>query len=302
MKDEHIPQAGILPEEQTSPTNESCKLWRSNFEAVSDGVKRSLQIGEEIVEILRPALESLSTIILEVSSAIAPALENIQDALSSFAQAIINLQTPDISEERKAEMIASYKRWGELGWTFFPDAPLSCFEDFPVSIEMANREMKPFCNAREMNVVFEELQRQNIKKEDLESAIFCYQHRQYKACALVICGILDAKMIRRQKPEEKYRPVGKSAVKRLRAQFEYENGEKLFLSLLFCVNLFSYLETVFANGNDFKEEPPVVNRNFISHGMNRRTVRQRDCIQLFLALNNLTHFLSYTSNKGPVAK
>lgn len=51
-----------------------------------------------------------------------------------------------------------------------------------------------------------------------------------------------------------------------------------------------YLETLFAGGKGFKSEPDTLNRNYIGHGMNRRAVRKRDCIQLFLALNNLMHF------------
>lgn len=52
------------------------------------------------------------------------------------------------------------------------------------------------------------------------------------------------------------------------------------------VNLFACLKTVFANANDFRREPSVINRNFIDHGMTNRNVRKRDCIQLFLLLNN----------------
>ena len=41
------------------------------------------------------------------------------------------------------------------------------------------------------------------------------------------------------------------------------------------------------NGDDFVKEPDVINRNFVGHGMNRRKVRRKDCIQLFLALYNV---------------
>lgn len=300
MEDENILKKETEPKEQCPLHDKSCELSQSSFESFSKDLERSFQTGQEIAEILRPAIENFSDIIRGFSSiisAIRPELENIRNALTTFAEAIINIQTPNISEERKEELISNYKRWGEYGWTFFPDAPLSCFEEFPASIEMANAEMKPFCNAEEMSTVFEELREQNIKKEDLESAIFCYQHYQYKACALIVCGIIDAKMIRKQKTDGKNRCVGKRAVQKLWVQYEHENSEKLIFSLLFGVNLFSCLETIFSNGNDFKKEPPVINRNFISHGMNRRAVRKRDCIQLFLVLNNLTHVLSYISTK-----
>ena len=57
--------------------------------------------------------------------------------------------------------------------------------------------------------------------------------------------------------------------------------------------LFSCIETVFAPAENFKAEPYTFNRNYLAHGMTRRPVRQRDCIQLFLALYNLTVFLKF---------
>ena len=50
-------------------------------------------------------------------------------------------------------------------------------------------------------------------------------------------------------------------------------------------------QMLFEKANDFMREPDTLNRNYIGHGMNRRSVRKRDCIQLFLALNNLMEFL-----------
>ena len=37
----------------------------------------------------------------------------------------------------------------------------------------------------------------------------------------------------------------------------------------------------------------VLNRNYIDHGMNRKNVRKKDCIQLFLLLYNLCIVLEY---------
>jgi len=59
--------------------------------------------------------------------------------------------------------------------------------------------------------------------------------------------------------------------------------------------MFACFEKFFENGNDFRKEPKLINRNFIAHGMNRRDVRKRDCIQLFLALYNLVDFLDFIS-------
>ena len=131
-----------------------------------------------------------------------------------------------------------------------------------------------------MDELFATLQRASVKKEDLNTAIFCYDNRQYKACALVLLGVIDAKLIRKQN-RNGYRCTGSRAAKKIREKFENERTTEAFSTMLHCVNLFSCIETGFAPAENFKAEPYTFNRNYLAHGMTRRPVRQRDCIQLF---------------------
>lgn len=291
-----------LPDEDGTDTEfspaameEARAKMKSNLEHIVGGIAQSFSIAHELAEAIRPALENFARMAQEVSAAMRPIVEAVQQATASFAKAIADFQIPTITEERKQELIASYKKWGEYGWTLCPNAPFDCFDELPASIEAANATMTPLCSKREMEQLFEELRGQRIKKEDLDAAILCYNNRQYKACALILFGIIDAKLIRKQKRGEKWRPSGSVAAKRLREQFEGGDNEKMLFTMLLCVNLFTCLETLFANAHDFKVEPVTINRNFVSHGMTRRPVRQRDCIQLFLALYNLMMFFEFTS-------
>lgn len=268
---------------------------KGNLDQIASGIAQSFSVAHELANTIRPALESFAKMAQELAVTMRPIVEAVQQAAASFAKVIADFQIPSISEERKQELIASYKKWGEYGWTLCPNAPFDCFDEFPASIEVANATMTPLCSKREMEQLFEELRGQRIKKEDLDAAILCYNNRQYKACALILFGIIDAKLIRKQKRGEKWRPSGSAAAKRLREQFEGSDNEKMLFTMLLCVNLFTCLETLFANAHDFKVEPATINRNFVSHGMTRRPVRQRDCIQLFLALYNLMAFFDFTS-------
>ena len=74
----------------------------------------------------------------------------------------------------------------------------------------ANQKMKPYCSRKAMDELFATLQRASVKKEDLNTAIFCYDNRQYKACALVLLGVIDAKLIRKQN-RNGYRCTGSRA-------------------------------------------------------------------------------------------
>ena len=274
---------------------EAGAAMKSNLGYIVRGIVQGYSVAHEVVNALRPALANFTKTMQELSATMKPIVDAVQQMTASFVKAIADFQIPTITEDHKQELIDSYKKWGEYGWTLCPNAPFDCFDEFPASINAANTAMTPFCSKKEMEYLFEELREQRIKKEDLEAAILCYNNRQYKACALILFGIIDAKLIRKQKRGEKYRPSGSKAAKRLREQFESDDNEKMLFTMLLCVNLFACLETLFANADDFKIEPPTINRNFVCHGMTRRPVRQRDCIQLFLALYNFMLFFDFLS-------
>ncbi|MBE5968443.1 MAG: hypothetical protein E7255_16065 [Lachnospiraceae bacterium] len=109
--------------------------------------------------------------------------------------------------------------------------------------------------------------------------------------------MIDSKLIRLQRdedrnPKTKRRYLGKRAADKLQKHIQNEhNIEQRFFLLLVYENLFMYIQKVFEDGEDFKNQPAVINRNFIDHGMLMRSVNRKDCMQLFLLLYNLIEFL-----------
>lgn len=234
---------------------------------------------------LRETAVSMSSITAELSAAIRTLADRLTDG-------ILELSVPGLSEEEKKRKIQNYSQWGTFGWTLFPDMPLTYFSDAPDTLEEANTQMQPFCDAWDLIEHAEQLRRYNISQIDLDSAIVCYQSQQYKACALLLFGIIDSQLISIQPKGKAYRPSGHSAVKVLSDHLEGKEESETLYHLLLFKNLLCCLKTLFASGKDFKEEPDVLNRNFISHGMNHRPVEKNDCIQLFVALQNLLFHLS----------
>ena len=244
------------------------------FETVGNIVIKT----DELIESLGKALQELSKTILSPMLARA----------SKLIDALANFKFPILSDEEAEQLVESHRAWGQYGWTHIPSMPIGMFDTPPEDVQAANKAAMQYCTASEMNWLFDELQKRKLNKKDLESAIFCYQNKQYKACALLLCGLIDSKLIRLKTGE--HRPTGGSAVKRLKAEYD-DSGEKYLAEAMFVYNLIAYLETLFARAKGFVNEPYTLNRNYIDHGMNRRLVRKRDCIQLFLALYNLTQFL-----------
>ena len=61
-----------------------------------------------------------------------------------------------------------------------------------------------------------------------------------------------------------------------------QNLEKRFFLLLDYENILACFNTVFADAEDFRKRPVVINRNFVDHGMMTKKVIRKDCVQLFL--------------------
>ncbi len=244
------------------------------------------------------ATEALSAM-TEYTASFPFSLGPIVQALQLLSAYIAAIQTPDFSIKLRKKLADSYCAWGKCGWAWIGTTPLKFYYTPPLNIADANKRIEPYHSQPEIIKLFDRLcykKWSELEKSDLDSAIFCYHNHQYKPCALVLFGIIDAELIRKQTTIGNYRPVGEKATKKLKEQFEQTDDNFGFFSLLRFANLFSCLETVFANGNNFKDEPLVINRNYIGHGMNQRPVLKRDCIQLFFILENLLDFFDYPLN------
>ena len=55
--------------------------------------------------------------------------------------------------------------------------------------------------------------------------------------------------------------------------------KKLFTSLN-KINLFKSLFVLFDDTSNFTKECPLVNRNYLDHGMTSKRIRKKDCIKL----------------------
>lgn len=229
--------------------------------------------------------------------------KKISEAISSIVDSYNSLwksfRIPAISEEQKESIRRAHEVWGGFGWTQIPSAPSQLFAKVPDSMEDANRIALQYCKTKDMQELFELLRGTNrVKQSDLEEAIFDYQNRQYKSCALVLFGLIDARLIRLQREEDRNkrgnrREVGKRAAEKLFAHInQEENIEKKIFLLFDFQNIYSCILKFFEDGNDFVSQPHLANRNFLDHGMLHRKVLKRDCIQLFLLYYNLMEFLN----------
>lgn len=242
---------------------------------------------------------------IEPYSKISERITKTVNAINNQISAIISgIKIPQISESRKQELCETYEEWGKYGWTIIPYAQLSLYNQAPTSQKEANKIAIAYCKDSDMLNLFEKTKElKGVKLKDYTEAVYDYQHKQYKSCAMILFSLLDAKLIRMQKkadinPKTKRRDSGIRAAENIKKRIEKEQdiNKKLFL-LLSHKNLFACISTFFAGGDDFKVQPELANRNFIDHGMLTKNVRKRDCIQLFLLYFNFLEFFEIINSK-----
>ena len=152
-----------------------------------------------------------------------------------FSKIISAINIPGSSEQRKQELLESYKEWGNLGWTMIPHATIEIFDVKPIGAKEADKLALKYFNKQGIEYLFASLQGKSIKKDDLSSAIFCYENRQYKACAVILFGIIDAKLIRSQKAKSGRREVCSRAVKELEKKLEPKYNTTSFFILCYAI-------------------------------------------------------------------
>ena len=248
-------------------------------ETINSAISWYTNNADKVLIGIKAALERLSEITQSVSHSISESLQNIH--------------IPAISGERKKELLKSYENWGKYGWTVPPYADIGCFNYCPKTLVEADKVAMRYCSNADMQKLFSVLEEVCTRKKDIREAISCYNARQYKACALIIFSIIDSRLIRLQRKNTEKCSVGAGAIAKYKKIVKQQTSDsgKLFLSLSYA-NLFSCLFTVLEDTNNFSKKTEVINRNYLDHGMSYKTVRKKDCIKLFLLLDNLLELIT----------
>ena len=182
-----------------------------------------------------------------------------------------------------------------------PEAPFDLFDGTPCDRKEANRIAMQYCKAQNIEYVFSELgQMKHVRKSDLEEAKFCFDHKKYKSCTLMLFSMIDARLIRLSTKHENERqpPSGNRAAQRLISHIkqEYDSANYLFM-VLRLTGLQSCYDCIFSSGRDFKTQVPNINRNFIDHGMRWKKVTRTECIQVLLLYYETIAILDFLNVK-----
>lgn len=229
-------------------------------------------------------------------------LEVVENAMAGFPhvfsvkgfQEIDSAMTNAQLDDEKA-----FVEWGKYGWTVNPYAKYSMYFHVPRNQADADKKAMRYCSEEIMDKYFARLlENKRFRCSDVEESIFCFRNKKYRACASLLVELIDGELIRADM-SGKHRKFCKYGVCHLRDSImssEDINGWDIRKATLLYLDfqcLDQALQELFKDNPDFENEPPLINRNFLLHGMSRRKTRRRDCIQLYLMYGNLLQYTSF---------
>lgn len=206
--------------------------------------------------------------------------------------------------KRQFEIAGKVSLIGEMGWTALPGTYFESYLECPVE------------NQEETDAYFMELLKDDVVEillseivsisnseitDDVLEAIDNYRDGRYKSSALIMFGLIDGVLIRIHKGEvyelykqtdqykrQQRRPVGKAAANNITKYYGQAPASFHFYQY---VGLQTCLPKLFIDAEDFSIPENIINRNYVSHGMLKRKVEKKDCLQLFLLFRNFIKYI-----------
>lgn len=226
----------------------------------------------EAVENISNALGLLGSIISELVNV--DTVKNVvSGALHYFAEKI---------EKYFDEKTKCYEKWGSLGWSFSPSMNFEMFETNINSQNEANEMMKHFVKRREINKIVVSLIHTGVDKEEILEAKKCYNKKNYKACVLLLFGIIENKLISYNFKTVKWNKEciasGQNALKQFKEKCD-NVGSRRYENML--VAIITAALKMFEYGDDFKADMTIINRNYLAHGMSKRNISKLECFQVW---------------------
>ena len=220
----------------------------------------------------------------------------IEKSFETIYQVIDNLQNQnwekicDTLSNFSEKVKTSAQVWASYGWV--PNLPEYNLIDSlktinaPISQREADDIMMSKIDDRVLFSLFDKIADYNtqagLNSNSFEEAVKCFDNKLYSACSLLLFAMIDARfLIGQPKVSKENRNLARPAVSKAIDEKKSKYAVIAFASKTIIEQLF-----LKANDYDYSIEKGL-NRNFISHGMNKYNPDNTDCIKLFILLYNI---------------
>ena len=196
------------------------------------------------------------------------------------------LKGSPLSKEEQEKIIIAAKQYADFGIPFPFDESLGAISKNVITIEYVNSICEEYSQGDTFKMMVDSLYKlPHANKQLVDEAVSCFNNKEYYACCCLLFSTIDREIISHQQPQEnkKRRTYNKKLIK---SRLESPENENHYFSFFSKINFLYLLSYYYSDGNDFDnesiEEYPVINRNFLDHGMTNRIVNKNDCIKLLM--------------------
>jgi hypothetical protein len=252
--------------------------FAEQIESQSESINRMVQSAASVLsDVWVPNINSVVSLTEQFSSSISHVFEQLIKGFPSFDWL------------GKGEAIV---RWGKHGWVIYPTMSMNVILDVPDSRIEADEIMRSCLTTEYMQGVRNRLTKAVRRKSDLEEALWLFDQRHYKPCAMVLCSMIEGELFNRAKKNGKGRRSAKEPIDRLQKLCSAE-GVDACVSAYIAMGACESYGHFFADGKDFKRDiEGDLNRNFLQHGMMYKRVTRTVCVKLLLLLDGIVEACS----------
>lgn len=213
-------------------------------------------------------------------------IEISEELLSLFEKISSRTKEALIPEKIKMEITKKAIEYANLGLTYLIS---STYDDFPdINENLANQICDDFSKSDKYETLKDKVKNlEFINEQQVEEAFLCFENGFYYSCISVLFEIIERELLSKQSikigSNNRRKTVDRKKISEMKEILSYENS----ISEYFIEMNFLYLSSYYFNdANDFIDESfdkfPVINRNYIAHGMTNRKVTKNDCVKLMM--------------------
>lgn len=258
---------------------EQNKTYFDRIKALEDNIRLTL-------EPLQKQIKKINTSIDFSCIKNIPKIE-ISETFLSFIEEITSLiKDIPISGKRKIEATIKAIKYANFGLTYLIG---STYDDLPdINEDLVNQICDDFSKLDKYETLKNKVKNLDLKNDQqVDEAFLCFENGFYYSCISVLFEIIERELLSKQSlikgSNNRRKTVNKNKIEDEMKKLNSENS----ISEYFTAFNFLYLTLCyFKDANNFIDESfekfPVINRNYIAHGMTNRKITKNDCVKLMM--------------------
>lgn len=215
--------------------------------------------------------------------------EEVRHFIATYQEALKKIEKEERFWGMQPRIKEKISEIGQYGWTALPGTQFESYLECPTDTQQETDDffMRKL-NDNTVQDLFSEIEAITDEPDDISEAILDYKDERYKSSAMILFALIDAILIKSNDNKLKGRK-----------DIPQEWGNKFFLNIekgirfhdIHLVGITTSLNELFRSWEKFIYPEHIINRNVLDHGMLRRKVTKKDCLQIFLLYRNMVKLI-----------